>query len=226
MTTQLKQMILGRRSGTLREAAKPISNGPAVVRRGCLAVGHPLPDPRALRHGGCDFGGRPRAVLVVVMALLAVAVTAPAASADPVGQISEFSTGLNVHSNPLDVVSGSDGNLWFTAPQPATTPLPIPALSALDITPRMFSPTERRVGGRCRQSSRFNRREHPCIRRGVLRVRSTLSAAAAVTLTIERTLRGRLTRGRTVPTRSDRLLATPTAGRIAGQQQATVEIIR
>jgi len=113
MTAQLKHMILGRRSGTLREA-KPIPNRLAVVRRGRLEVGHGLRGPGGLGYGGGDFGGRARAALVAVMALLAVAVTAPVASADPVGQISEFSTGLNAHPTLLDVVSGSDGNLWFT----------------------------------------------------------------------------------------------------------------
>jgi streptogramin lyase len=113
MTAQLKHMILGRRGGTLREA-KPISIRPAVVCRGRVEVDHCLRGSGALGRGGCGFGGRARAVLVAVMALLVVVVTAPVASADPVGQISEFSTGLNAHSNPIGVVSGSDGNLWFT----------------------------------------------------------------------------------------------------------------
>jgi streptogramin lyase len=113
MTAQLKRMILGRRSGALRET-NLISNRPAVVRHGRLEVDNGLRGPRSLRRGDCDFGGRARVVLGAVMALLAVATTAPAASADPVGQISEFSTGLSVASSPFDVVSGSDGNLWFT----------------------------------------------------------------------------------------------------------------
>ena len=450
MTAQLKHMILGRRSGTVREA-KPIPSRRAAVRRVRLEVDHSLGGPRALRSGGCDFGGRARVVLVAVMAVLAVAVTAPAASADPVGQISEFSAGLNVNSNPLGVVSGSDGNLWFTdegttsaigritptgqitefsaglnpgsrplfiaagpdgnlwftdsaavlggtsaigritpsgqitefssglnpdsvpddiaagadgnlwftdqgktpaigritpsgqiteysyghglnpgsqpagiaagadgnvwfadqthaigrigtgappalqAPamvsgtevqgstetcqaqwsdwagyssrvalypfdgyawlrdgtpiagqttstytptaadvghqlacrqtasyplpfsvtatatsasitvQPAPPPPPTPALSALHISPRMFTLTGRRVGGRCQPSSRFNSGERPCIRRVALTVRFTLSASATVTFAIERTLAGRLTRGRcSAPTRNDR----------------------
>ena len=113
MTVQLKHMILGRRSGALREA-NPMSVRPAVLRRGRLEVDHGLRGPRALGRGGRGFGGIERAVLVAVLALLAVVVTAPVAMADPVGQISEFSTGLNVHSIPFGVVSGSDGNLWFT----------------------------------------------------------------------------------------------------------------
>ena len=89
--------------------------------------------------------------------------------------------------------------------QPAPPPPPTPALSALDITPRMFTLTGRRVGGRCQPTSRSNRGERPCIRRVALTVRFTLSVGATVTFAIERALPGRLTRGRcTAPTRSDR----------------------
>ena len=108
MNTKLKHMILGRRSGTPR-GAKATSS-----RCGRLEFDHRLRAPGALGPGGCGFGGRARVVLVAVMAFLALSFGAPVAMADPVGQISEFSTGLNVNSNPIDVVSGSDGNLWFT----------------------------------------------------------------------------------------------------------------
>ena len=87
---------------------------------------------------------------------------------------------------------------------PAPSQLPTPALSALDITPRMFTLTGRRVGGRCQPPSRSNRRERPCTRPIALRVRFTLSVGATVTFAIERAVPGRLTRGRcTTPTRSD-----------------------
>jgi streptogramin lyase len=36
------------------------------------------------------------------------------AAAVPLGTITEFSTGLSLHSAPQDLVSGPDGNLWFT----------------------------------------------------------------------------------------------------------------
>jgi hypothetical protein len=261
---------------------------------------------------------RPPRVLgqrIVPVMLAALALSAPAAMADPLGQLSEFAAGLNVHSNPLDVVSGSDGNLWFAdqtsaigwigtgappalqapasltgagrqgsveacqaqwsvwrgygpmagvypfdgylwlrdgRPVPGQTtatyiptaadvghqlacretvnyPLPFqltanttsaavtiqvapppphpptPALSALHITPRMFTLTGRRVGGRCQPSSRFTRRERSCIRRVALTVRFTLSVNATVTFAIARELPGRLTEGRcTASTRSDR----------------------
>ena len=154
--------------------------------------------------------------------------------------------------------------------QPAPPPPPTPALSALDITPRMFTLTGRRVGGRCQPWSRSDRGGRPCVRRVALTVRFTLSVGATVTFAIERVLPGRLTRGRcTAPTRSDRrhrtctrpvtlrgtsvikgaagvdaftftgridgrtlvpgsyrLLATPTADGIAGQQRQTTFEIR
>jgi hypothetical protein len=132
--------------------------------------------------------------------------------------------------------------------QPAPPPPPTPALSALDISPRMFTLTGRRVGGRCQPTSRADRGERSCIRRLAVTVRFTLSVGATVTFSIERVLPGRLTRGRcTARTRSDRrhrpftgrvdgrglapgsylLAATPTADGIAGQQQQTTfEITR
>ena len=89
--------------------------------------------------------------------------------------------------------------------QPAPPPPPTPALSALDITPRMFTLTGRRVGGRCQPWSRSDRGGRPCVRRVALTVRFTLSVGATVTFAIERVLPERLTRGRcTAPTRSDR----------------------
>ena len=154
--------------------------------------------------------------------------------------------------------------------QPAPPPPPTPALSALDITPRMFTLTGRRVGGRCQPWSRSDRGGRPCVRRVALTVRFRLSVGATVTFAIERVLPGRLTRGRcTAPTRSDRrhrtctrpvtlrgttvingpagvdaftvagridgrtlvpgsyrLLATPTADGIAGQQRQTTFELR
>jgi hypothetical protein len=87
----------------------------------------------------------------------------------------------------------------------APPPPPTPALSALHITPRMFTLRGRRVGGRCQPPSRFNRGGRPCVRRVALTVRFTLSVGATVTFAIERELPGRLTRGRcTALTRSDR----------------------
>jgi len=89
--------------------------------------------------------------------------------------------------------------------QPAAPPPPTPALSALNITPRMFTLTGRRVGGRCQASSHTDRRDRRCIPRVAVTVRFTRAVKATVTFAIERTLPGRLTRGRcTVPARDDR----------------------
>ena len=98
-----------------------------------------------------------------------------------------------------------------TATSPAVTvrsappPPPTPALSALDITPRMFTLTGRRVGGRCQPTGRSDRGKRPCTRRVALTVRFTLSVGATVTFAVERAVPGRLSQGRcTAPTRSDR----------------------
>jgi streptogramin lyase len=89
--------------------------------------------------------------------------------------------------------------------QAAPPPPPTPALSALHITPRMFTLTGRRVGGRCLPLNRSDRGERSCIRPVALRVRFTLSVGATVTFAIERALPGRLSRGRcSTLTRSDR----------------------
>jgi len=91
------------------------------------------------------------------------------------------------------------------APSPPPPQLPTPALSALSISPQMFTLLGRRVGGRCEPPSRSNRGHHPCTRRPTLTVRFTLNTTATVTFAIGRALPGRMTRGRcTAPTRSDR----------------------
>ena len=130
MNAPLMYMIVGRRSGELREA-KPIYNRPTIGRRGRVQVDHCLRGPGAFRRGGCGFGGRVRAALVAVMALVVFAMTATVASADPVGQIREFSGGLNVGSYPggiaptvptcpqLPAAAGGDNQL-ITTTQRAT----------------------------------------------------------------------------------------------------------
>jgi hypothetical protein len=51
--------------------------------------------------------------LIVTTGLMLVG-GASAAEALSLGVITEFSAGLNSHSSPADIVSGPDGNLWFT----------------------------------------------------------------------------------------------------------------
>jgi virginiamycin B lyase len=42
------------------------------------------------------------------------ALGASTASADPLGQVTEFSTGLPAGSYPEWIATGPDGNVWFT----------------------------------------------------------------------------------------------------------------
>ena len=68
------------------------------------------------RAGWCSRSWE-RAVVVVLAAgvLLVFGVWGPSvAHAAPVGQITEFSTGLNSGSRPSAIAAGPDGNLWFT----------------------------------------------------------------------------------------------------------------
>ena len=61
-------------------------------------------------------GGSPvRAAIALIVAtsLMLVGGAAVAEAVSP-GLITEFSAGLNPGSSPADIVSGSDGNLWFT----------------------------------------------------------------------------------------------------------------
>jgi streptogramin lyase len=45
----------------------------------------------------------------------AMAIATPTmAAADPIGTVTEFSAGISASSEPYDIVTGSDGNLWFT----------------------------------------------------------------------------------------------------------------
>jgi hypothetical protein len=110
-----------------------------------------------------------------------------------------------------------------TTVQPAPPPPPTPALSALDITPRMFTLTGRRVGGRCEPSSRADRGERSCTRRVMLRGTTVINGRAGAHAF---TFTGRVD-GRGLAPGSYLLAATPTADGIAGQQQPTTfEITR
>ena len=95
---------------------------------------------------------------------------------------------------------------------------------ALNVSPRTFTLTGRRVGGRCEPATRSNRTHRTCTRRVAFNMRFTLSASATVILTIERSLPGRVTKGRCpTPThdnhrqrRCTRLAALPGAIVLAG----------
>ena len=51
--------------------------------------------------------------LIVAVMLAVLALSAPAATADPVGQITDFSTSLNQATYPVGITAGQDGDLWF-----------------------------------------------------------------------------------------------------------------
>ena len=81
---------------------------------------------RRLRHRNLitRLGARPARVLgslIVPLRLAVLALSVPAAMADPLGQITEFSAGLNPDSSPGtsepgSIAAGADGTLWFTDP--------------------------------------------------------------------------------------------------------------
>src|ERR1700733_5070182 len=64
---------------------------------------------------------RGRSLLLPLLVVLALSLGAQTAAADPVGQVSEFSSGLNAGSIPAGIAPGADGNLWFA--DAGTTPV-------------------------------------------------------------------------------------------------------
>ena len=70
-----------------------------------------------LRDAGTRWARRHSlsSLLLLLLLVPALALLAQTAAADPVGQISEFSTGLN-DQHPCGIAPGPDGNLWFTNP--------------------------------------------------------------------------------------------------------------
>jgi streptogramin lyase len=112
MNAQLKYTMARERRTRLRHA-KPMSDCPAVWRHASLNVDN-YPRARGVfGHGGCGLGARVWARPLAVAAAVLV-IGAPAALADPVGQVSEFSTGPQTMPRPEYVAPGADGNLWFT----------------------------------------------------------------------------------------------------------------
>jgi streptogramin lyase/uncharacterized protein YjbI with pentapeptide repeats len=59
-------------------------------------------------------------VPVAVLAAALVAFGAGVAGAAPLGQVTEFSNGLNAGSDPTGIAAGPDGNVWFA--DPGSTP--------------------------------------------------------------------------------------------------------
>src|SRR6516165_1907032 len=107
MNAQLNHMLGRQRTAALRHSGEQTRLAhEAGMRR------------RKLRHRNLItcLRARPARLLgqLIVPVMLAV-LSAPAASADPLGQVSEFSSGLNAANYPEFIAAGPDGNLWFTA---------------------------------------------------------------------------------------------------------------
>jgi streptogramin lyase len=60
------------------------------------------------------------ALAALMLGVLALLLTSSAALAAPLGQITEFSTGLSAGARPEGIVAGGDGNLWFLDRNEAT----------------------------------------------------------------------------------------------------------
>src|SRR5215469_4020227 len=110
MNVQLNQLLARQRTAELQHAGEQ-----ARFARGLSTGG------RKSRHRNLitRLKARPARLsgaLIVPAILVASVFATPAAMGDPVGQISEFSTGPNTTPGPAYIAPGADGNLWFTEP--------------------------------------------------------------------------------------------------------------
>jgi streptogramin lyase len=89
-----------------------------------------------------------KSIILVPLALAAVFLFGALAAAAPPGNLTEFSAGLNPGSAPFRIVSGPDGNLWFTdqgAPKAIGRITPDGTISEIAL-PSTSSPRQIRVG--------------------------------------------------------------------------------
>jgi streptogramin lyase len=86
-----------------------------MSKRGLL-VGAGRVETRTGRRAKMIRRGYParRASLIALLLGVLVVFGAGVAGAAPLGEITEFSAGMNPGGNPAQVVAGSDGNLWFS----------------------------------------------------------------------------------------------------------------
>jgi virginiamycin B lyase len=86
-----------------------------MSKRGLL-VGAGRVETRTGRRAKMIRRGYParRASLIALLLGVLVVFGAGVAGAAPLGEITEFSAGVNPGGNPAQVVAGSDGNLWFS----------------------------------------------------------------------------------------------------------------
>jgi streptogramin lyase len=108
MNAQLNHMLARERAAELQHAGEQARLAREVGMSG-----------RKLRNRNLITRVRARPVrvlgpLIVPVMLAVLALTAPASTADALGQVSEFSTGLPAGSYPEWIAAGPDGNLWFT----------------------------------------------------------------------------------------------------------------
>jgi polyvinyl alcohol dehydrogenase (cytochrome) len=153
---------------------------------------------------------------------------------------------VNHFANPsagggrLFVGSGDQVTAYTIAQPPPSSPPPttvppsvkpgtaVPRLSRLHVSPHRVSIAGRRVGGRCVQPTRHNKRHKRCRRPVKLEVTYRLSAAATVTLTLERQAAGRKVKRRCVRqtkknhrhARCTRWVAVPVSITLAGKAGA------
>ena len=108
MNVQLNLILARQRAAELQRAGER-----ARLAREVRMRGRKLPHRNLITR----LRARPARVLgslIVAVMLAVLALSAPAATADPLGQVSEFSTGLPAGTYPEWIAAGPDGNLWFT----------------------------------------------------------------------------------------------------------------
>ena len=108
MNVQLNHILSRRRTAELERAGEQ-----ARLAREFRVRGRKLHHRKAITR----LRARPArwlGPLIVPVMLAALALSAPAARADSLGQVTEFSTGLAAGSYPGWIAAGPDGNLWFT----------------------------------------------------------------------------------------------------------------
>jgi len=69
---------------------------------------------KSLQRRRRRFIARVLGTLIVLVILAVLTLSASAGTADPLGRVTEFSTGLPAGSRPEWIAAGPDGNLWFT----------------------------------------------------------------------------------------------------------------
>jgi hypothetical protein len=64
--------------------------------------------------GSANLCGARFVAAATVLLVVSLWAALPVGAGDPLGQITEFTTGLTPNSQPNRIADGPDGNLWFT----------------------------------------------------------------------------------------------------------------